>query len=388
MSTYILDTGNHMVGYAVRATRVQVIAAYPITPQTPIVEQLATMTETAKLKAKYICVESEHSALAACVGAAYVGARTFTATSSHGLAYMHEMLHWTSGSRLPVVMAVVNRALGPPWNIWVDHTDSLSQRDTGWIQIYCASNQEIFDSIIQCYRACESQDLSLPAMVCLEGVNLSHTLMPAVLPEQHEVDAFLPPYKPLWKLDPEDPGSAANIFAPEKYMKLRENLQQAMDTAKRGLSNVAREYSHHFGLPHLGGMVERYRCEDAEVVVLALGALASEVKVAVDQLRMQGHKVGLMRVRVFRPFPTDEVRELAKTARSIVVFDRDISAGMEGILFTEVKAALFSSPEKPQVAGFIVGLGGVDVPGFQIAGLVEKCLEEKVQGNVIWVTGV
>jgi len=170
MSTYVLDTGNHMVGYAVRAARVQVIAAYPITPQTPIVEQLATMTETAKLKAKYIRVESEHSALAACVGAASVGARTFTATSSQGLAYMHEMLHWTSGSRLPVVMAVVNRALGPPWNIWVDHTDSLSQRDTGWIQLYCASNQEIFDSIVQCYRVCESQDISLQRWCALRAL--------------------------------------------------------------------------------------------------------------------------------------------------------------------------------------------------------------------------
>ncbi len=385
MSTYVLDTGNHMVGYAVRAARVQVIAAYPITPQTPIVEQLATMTETAKLKAKYIRVESEHSALAACVGAASVGARTFTATSSQGLAYMHEMLHWTSGSRLPVVMAVVNRALGPPWNIWVDHTDSLSQRDTGWIQLYCASNQEIFDSIVQCYRVCESQDISLPAMVCFEGVNLSHTLMPAVLPEQQEVDAFLQPYRPVWTLDPDEPGSAGNIFSPREYMRLRKDLQYAMDKARETLPKVAKEYSHHFGLPHHGGMVERYRCEDAEIVVLALGALASEAMVAVDTLRVQGHKVGLVRVRVFRPFPTHEIREVANTVRTLVVLDRDLSAGMEGILFTEVKAALFETPEKPRVTGFIVGLGGVDVTNTEIAGVVQKCVKEKIEGGSIWI---
>lgn len=376
-----------MVGHAVRAARVQVIAAYPITPQTPIVEQLATLTETAKLKAKYIRVESEHSALAACVGAAYVGARTFTATSSHGLVYMHEMLHWTSGSRLPVVMAVVNRALGPPWNIWVDHTDSLSQRDTGWIQIYCASNQEIFDSVIQCYRACESQDISLPAMVCLEGVNLSHTLMPAVLPEQQEVDVFLPPFKPVWTLNPDEPGSASNIFAPAEYMKLREKLQQAMDGAKETLPRIAKEYSHHFGLPYRGGMVETYQCEDAEIAILALGGLASEAKDAVDGLRMKGHRVGLIRVRVFRPFPANEIRKIAKTVRTIVVFDRDVSAGMEGILFTEVKSALFGELSKLEVAGFIVGLGGVDVTSVQIAGLVKKCIKEKIQGGSIWYQG-
>lgn len=387
MSTYVLDAGNHMVGYAVRAARVQVIAAYPITPQTPIVEQLATLTETAKLKAKYIRVESEHSALAACVGAAYAGARTFTATSSHGLAYMHEMLHWTSGSRLPVVMAVVNRALGPPWNIWVDHTDSLSQRDTGWIQIYCASNQEIYDSVIQCYRACESQDISLPAMVCLEGVNLSHTLMPAVLPEQQEVDVFLPSFKPIWTLDPDQPASASNIFMPTEYMKLRENLQQAMDRAREVLPKVAKEYSHHFGLPYRGGMVETYRCEDAEIAILALGGLASEAKDAVDSLRMEGEKVGLVRVRIFRPFPSDEIRKISKNFRTMVVFDRDISAGMEGVLFTEVKSALYSAHSKPDMAGFVVGLGGVDVTSVQMVNLVKKCVKENIQSSSVWFLG-
>lgn len=378
MSEYILDTGNHMVGHAVGRARVEVIAAYPITPQTTIVEQLATMVETGKLKAKYICVESEHSALAACVGAGFVGARTFTASSSQGLAYMHEMLHFTSGSRIPVVMAVANRTLGPPWNIWADHTDSLSQRDTGWIQLYCASNQEIIDSIIQCYRTCESNEVSLPAMVCLEGVNLSHNLMPAVLPGQEEVDTFLPPYKPLWTLNTEDPGTMGNMFGPEETLRVKEDIQRAMGIAREKLLKTAREYSHHLGLPYNGGMVELYRCEDAEILVVALGALASEIKIAVDQLRSRGISVGLMRIRVFRPFPIREIREAAKNARSIIVFDRDMSAGMEGIAFTEIKAALYATTSPPQLTGFIVGIGGVDVTNVQIADFVEKCVQGKV----------
>ncbi|MEM3430257.1 MAG: pyruvate ferredoxin oxidoreductase [Candidatus Bathyarchaeia archaeon] len=386
MVNLILDTGNHMVGYAVRAARVQVIAAYPITPQTSIVEQLATMVETAKLKARYICVESEHSALAACVGASYVGARTFTATSSQGLAYMHEMLHWTSGSRLPIVMAVVNRALGPPWNIWVDHTDSLSQRDTGWIQIYCSSNQEIFDTVIQCYKACESPEVSLPAMVCLEGVTLSHTLMPAIIPEQFEVDEYLPPYRPAATLNPERPKTFSNIFKPEDYMSLRHGLDGAMVRAMKILEDVALEYSTHFGLPYHGGLVERYRLEESEAAIVALGGLASEAKDAVDKLRLRGLKVGLLRVRVFRPFPKEEMRRLAENLKFMIVLDRDISFGMEGILYTEVKASLYDLQDRPSLTGFIVGLGGVDVKSSQIADMVIKCLEGKFKGTV-WMGG-
>ncbi|MEM2106347.1 MAG: pyruvate ferredoxin oxidoreductase [Candidatus Bathyarchaeia archaeon] len=386
MVNLILDTGNHMVGYAVRAARVQVIAAYPITPQTSIVEQLATMVETAKLKARYICVESEHSALAACVGASYVGARTFTATSSQGLAYMHEMLHWTSGSRLPIVMAVVNRALGPPWNIWVDHADSLSQRDTGWIQIYCSSNQEIFDTVIQCYKACEYPEVSLPAMVCLEGVTLSHTLMPAIIPEQFEVDEYLPPYNPAVTLNPERPKTFSNIFKPEDYMSLRHGLDDAMVRAMKILEDVALEYSTHFGLPYHGGLVEKYKLEDAEAAIVALGGLASEAKDAVDKLRLRGLKVGLLRVRVFRPFPKEEMRRLAENLKFMIVLDRDISFGMEGILYTELKASLYDLQDRPSLTGFIVGLGGVDVKSSQIADMVIKCLEGKFKGAV-WVEG-
>ena len=376
MSEFVLDTGNHMVAYAVERARAQVIASYPITPQTTIVESLATMVDTGKLKAKYICVESEHSALSVCAGAAFVGARTFTATSSQGLAYMHEMLHYTSSCRLPVVMAVANRTLGPPWNIWADDTDSLSQRDTGWIQLYCASNQEIIDSIIQCYKVCESFDVSLPAMVCLEGVNLSHNLMPAVLPGQEEVDSFLPQYEPVWTLNPDEPATMGNMAGPSETLETKQDLRIAMDGVREKLSDVAKEYSNHFGIPYAGGLVERYRCDDAEVMVVAIGALASEAKIAVDQLRTRGRRIGLVRIRVFRPFPIEEIQELAKNVKAFVVFDRDISFGMEGIILSEVKAALFDTPSPPHVGGFVVGLAGVDVTSKDMADLVEKSLEQ------------
>jgi len=372
-----------MVAHAVERARAQVIAAYPITPQTTIVESLATMVETGKLKAKYICVESEHSALSACAGAAFVGARTFTASSSHGLAYMHEMLHFTSSCRLPVVMAVANRTLGPPWNIWADDTDSLSQRDTGWIQLYCASNQEIIDSIIQCYKVCELDDVGLPAMVCLEGVNLSHNLMPAVLPGQEEVDSFLPPYKPVWTLNPDEPATMGNMAGPSETLETKEDLRIAMDRVREKLSNVAKEYSHHFGIPYAGGLVEQYRCDDAEVMIVAIGALASEAKVAVDQLRLRGRRIGLVRIRVFRPFPIKEIRELAKNTRAFVVFDRDVSFGMEGIILSEVKAALFDMPSSPHVTGFVVGLAGVDVTSKEMGDLVEKSLEQESGQHIL-----
>ncbi|MEM3382355.1 MAG: pyruvate ferredoxin oxidoreductase, partial [Candidatus Bathyarchaeia archaeon] len=296
------------------------------------------------------------------------------------------MLHWTSGSRLPIVMAVVNRALGPPWNIWVDHTDSLSQRDTGWIQIYCSSNQEIFDTVIQCYKACESPEVSLPAMVCLEGVTLSHTLMPAIIPEQFEVDEYLPPYRPAATLNPERPKTFSNIFKPEDYMSLRDGLDGAMVRAMKILEDVALEYSTHFGLPYHGGLVERYRLEESEAAIVALGGLASEAKDAVDKLRLRGLKVGLLRVRVFRPFPKEEMRRLAENLKFMIVLDRDISFGMEGILYTEVKASLYDLQDRPSLTGFIVGLGGVDVKSSQIADMVIKCLEGKFKGTV-WMGG-
>jgi len=388
MAQTVIDTANHIVAYAAKAARVQVIAAYPITPQTSIVERIAELVESGELNAEYIRVESEHSAMAACIGAAAAGVRTFTATSAHGLVLMHEALHWASGSRLPIVMPVVNRTLGPGWNIWADYTDSLSQRDTGWIQFYCADNQEVFDTTIQAYKLCEDERILLPVMVCLEAFILSHTYMPVKIPAQEKIDEFLPPYKPKWFLDVDNPFSLANIVTPEYYMEFRYMLQEAMENAKQLIPEIDREYGKLFGFEH-GGLVETYKCEDADLILLTMGTMGTEAKIAVDNLRNEGLKVGVARVRVFRPFPKEEIRKLAENAQMLAVIDRGISFGMEGFLAEETKASLYDQKNQPLIAGFIAGLGGRDVT-FKTIGKIAKKSSEwmragRVEKETVWV---
>jgi 2-oxoisovalerate ferredoxin oxidoreductase alpha subunit len=381
MAQTVIDTANHIAGYAAKAARVKVIAAYPITPQTTVVEKIAEFVESGEMEAEYIRVESEHSAMAACIGAAAAGVRAFTATSAHGLALMHEALHWASGARLPIVMAVVNRAMGAPWSIWPDFSDSLSQRDTGWIQFYCADNQEVFDTIIQAYRLCEDERVFLPAMVCLEGFLLSHTYMPVKIHDQDEIDAFLPPYKSGWTLDLNNPVSHANLVSPEWYMEFRYMIQEAMENAKRLVPEIDKEYGRRFGFQY-GGLVDKYQCEDADLIICTMGTMGAEAKVAVDNLRKEGFKVGVARIRVYRPFPVEEIRKLAEQARMIATIDRHISFGMEGFLATEVKASLYHMGDKPLVAGFIAGLGGRDVTFKTIEGIAKKSLKWMERGRV------
>jgi 2-oxoisovalerate ferredoxin oxidoreductase alpha subunit len=381
MAQTVIDTANHIAGYAAKAARVKVIAAYPITPQTTVVEKIAEFVESGEMEAEYIRVESEHSAMAACIGAAAAGVRAFTATSAHGLALMHEALHWASGARLPIVMAVVNRAMGAPWSIWPDFSDSLSQRDTGWIQFYCADNQEVFDTIIQAYRLCEDERVFLPAMVCLEGFLLSHTYMPVKIHDQDEIDAFLPPYKSGWTLDLNNPVSHANLVSPEWYMEFRYMIQEAMENAKRLVPEIDKEYGRRFGFQY-GGLVDKYQCEDADLIICTMGTMGAEAKVAVDNLRKEGFKVGVARIRVYRPFPVEEIRKLAEQARMIATIDRHISFGMEGFLATEVKASLYHMEDKPLVAGFIAGLGGRDVTFKTIEGIAKKSLKWMERGRV------
>ena len=381
MAQIVIDTANHIAAYAAKAARVQVVAAYPITPQTSIVERIAELVENGELSAEYIRVESEHSAMSACIGAAAGGVRTFTATSSHGLALMHEALHWASGSRLPIVMAVVNRALGPGWNIWADLTDSISQRDTGWIQFYCADNQEVFDTIIQAYKLCENEHVLLPAMICLEGFILSHTYMPVKIPDQEKIDEFLPPYKPKWFLDINNPLSHGNIVTPDWYMDFRYMMYEAMENAKKLIPEIDKEYGRQFGFEH-GGLVDKYKCEDADLILLTMGTIGSEAKVAVDNLRREGLKIGSARIRVFRPFPTEEIRKLAENTQMFTVIDRAASLGMEGPLATETKASLYNREDKPLIAGFIAGLGGRDVTFKTVEKIAKKSLEWMKKGKV------
>jgi pyruvate/2-oxoacid:ferredoxin oxidoreductase alpha subunit len=374
--TVIIDTGNRIAAKAAVMAKPEVVAAYPITPQTTLVEAIAEYLAKGEYKGEYICVESEHSAMSACIGASAAGSRTFTATSSHGLLLMHEMLHWAALARLPVVMCNVNRVVGPGWNIWVDENDSISQRDTGWIQFYCSSNQEIFDTVIQAFKLAEHEKIVLPVMVNLNAFILSHTSMPADIPEQHIIDEYLGKYIPKWKLDIDNPTTFGNIIGPAHYFKVRRAMQDAQLNAKKLIPQIANEWKKLSGYFH-GDLLEYYKCDGAEHILLSMGAIGAESKIAIDELQNAGHKIGLARVRVIRPFPTEEIIKLGKQA-DLVVIDRNISVGLEGALFNEVKAALYGQSDA-KATGFIAGLGGKDVTYKDIETMCMKSMKGKAK---------
>lgn len=349
--------GSHAVSEAVRLCRVQVISAYPITPQTHIVEMLSEFCSDGSLKAKFLRVESEHSAMAALIGAASAGARTFTATSSQGLALMHELLHWASGARLPIVMAEVNRALAPGWNIWTDQTDSLAQRDTGWIQIYCEDAQEALDSTIQAYKLAET--VFLPVMVVLDAFFLSHTYEPVDIPDPRDVDRFLPPFRPAFQLNIREPAAFNQLSPPNVYMEMRRDLQDAMESALDALLTIDTEYLSLFGRGY--GAVEGVHCEDAEIIFVTSGTITSTCRLVVEKLRQDGEKVGLLKMRLFRPLPYTLVKQWAAKARKLAVIDRNFSYGASGIFAQEIRAALCNESKRPLVFGYVAGLGGRDV---------------------------
>jgi pyruvate/2-oxoacid:ferredoxin oxidoreductase alpha subunit len=349
--------GSHAVSEAVRLARVQVISSYPITPQTHIVERLAEFCANGAMNARYLRVESEHSALASLIGASSVGVRTFTATSSQGLALMHELLHWASGARLPIVMAEVNRALAPGWNIWTDQTDSLSQRDTGWIQLYCETGQETLDTTLEAFRLAEL--VNLPVMVVLDAFFLSHTYEPVDVPDQKEVDAFLPPFRPRFELNTQTPCTLNQMAPPNVYMEMRHNIHRAMQETLLVWEEVEEEFQSLFGRSY--GAVEAVGCAGAETVLVTSGTVTSTARQVVEELRSQGERVGLLKVKLFRPFPTDLVRACLATARKVAVIDRNYSPGAGGIFAQEVKAALYGLEHHPTVFGYVAGLGGRDV---------------------------
>jgi len=350
-------TGNHAVAEAAKLARVKVVAAYPITPQTTIVERLAEMIEKGELEAKMIRVESEHSAMAATLGAAAAGARAFTATSSHGLLYMHEVLWWTAGARIPVVMAVVARAIGPPWNIHVEHSDVMDQRDTGWIISIAQENQEAFDLTLQAFRISEDPRVYLPMIVSLDGFILSHTVAPVDVPPQEDVDAWLPPRRQPYVITPESNVVMGNIANDEEYYMMRFSIQAAMQAAKKVIDEVDEEFGKAFGRRY-GGLVECYLCDDADYVMLLAGSWAGDAKKAAEQLREEGIRAGVARVRFIRPWPEEFIRERLVNVRGVIVFDRSISFGSYGQLFTDTAATLYG---QTSLRGVIAGLGGVDV---------------------------
>ncbi len=381
MSSVMIDTGNYIAAKAAVLCKPEVVAAYPITPQTTLVEGIAKYVGTGEFKGEYICVESEHSAMAACIGASATGVRTFTGTSSHGLLLMHEMLHWAALARLPVIMCNINRVIGPGWNIWADENDSISQRDTGWIQFYCSSNQEIFDTIIQAFKLGEHEKVSLPVMISYNAFILSHTSMPVNIPDEKEIDNFLPKRIPTWKLEVENPVTFGNIILPHEYEKVRKEMQEAQEYSKKLIVEISKEWKKKFGRFH-GDLLELYKCEGAEYILLSMGAIGAESKVAIDNLQKNGLKVGLARVRSFRPFPKEDILKLSKQA-DLIVIDRNISIGSEGALFNEVKGAIYGK-SSAKVHGFIAGLGGKDVTFKDIEIMCKKALKGKEADHQVW----
>jgi pyruvate/2-oxoacid:ferredoxin oxidoreductase alpha subunit len=357
MPERLLLTGNHAAAYGAMLSRAQVISAYPITPQTMIVELLSELTASGRLPATFITVESEHSAMAACVGASAAGARAYTATSGQGLALMHEMLHWAVGARLPIVLTNVSRAMAPGWSIWSDQSDILSQRDVGWMMLFAETVQEAQDFVIWMYRVAEQ--VYLPGMVGMDAFILSHTAEPLVVHDQAAVDAYLPSFQPLYDLDPAEPRAYGGLVNRDHYFELRYKVYEAMERAGGLLEEAGDDFERMLG--HRYVPVEGYLLDDAEYVVVSAGAMTSNVREAVRRYRQRGIEVGLLRLVSFRPFPVDEVRRLLAGRRKVAVLDRNMSAGHSGIFAAEIRSALAGLGDAPPIYGYVVGIGGRDV---------------------------
>jgi pyruvate ferredoxin oxidoreductase alpha subunit len=371
--------GSIAVAEAARLSRPDVVSAYPITPQTHIVEALAEMVANCTLDAEYITVESEFSALSACLGAVAAGSRAYSATTSQGLALMYEVCFNFAGMRLPLVMTIANRAMSAPISIWNDQQDSISLRDSGWIQFYAEDNQEAADLHYLGYRVAEDHAVLLPVMVCFDGFILSHTYEPVDIPSQEEVDAYLPKFVPLAKLDARDPISFGMLATPDYYMEFRYANDQALQRAKEKIRKYGKEFAGKFGRDY-SGLVEGYRLEDAETALVALGSLCGTAKDAVDEMREAGKKVGLLKIRTFRPFPGEEVAAALKGVQRVAVLDKNISLGSKGAVALEVKDALYGSGIP--VLDYIVGLGGRDLRKRDIARIVE--LAEQGEGDLFY----
>ncbi|MEN6554604.1 MAG: pyruvate synthase subunit PorA [Methanobacterium sp.] len=372
-------TANRAIAEAVKLAKPKVVPVYPITPQTTISEYLATFVANGDLDAEYIRVESEHSAISAAVGASGTGVRVFTATSSQGLALMHEILFAAAGLRNPIVMGNANRALSAPLSIWNDQQDSISQRDTGWMQFFAEDAQEALDFVLQAYKISENEKVLLPSMVCVDGYYLTHTVEPVDIPTQEEVDEFLPPYKPTHSyLDPKDPMSLGTFTDPNYYMEARHDMEVAMEGAKDVIRDVNKEFAEKFGRKY--DLVENYMCDDAEVIIIAMGSLCGTIKAVIDNMRKEGHKVGLLRVIAFRPFPKEDIYNAIKNADRVAVLDKNISLGIGGVLFNEIKAKM-----DVDARGFILGLGGRDVSNEDIRNIIEITKNSTESDTINWI---
>ena len=375
-SKMVVVEGSYAVAHAVKTCRPNVISAYPITPQTHIVEDLSQFMADGEIQnCEYINVESEFSALSALVGSSAAGARCYSATTSQGLELMHEVLFNISGMRLPVVMTIANRAVSAPISIWNDHQDAISQRDTGWIQIYAENTQEISDMTAQAYKIAEDKDILMPAMTCMDGFILSHVYEPVVLLEQDLTDEFLPTYEPDQVLDPKNPLSFGAFADPNYYTEFRYLQEQAMQKSLKKIEDVANEFYDVYGR-YYGGLIDEYRTDDADIVIMAMGSIVGTIKDVIDKLRDRNVKVGLLKVRSFRPFPVDAIKNVVKDAKVVVVLDKNISLGLnEGALFTETKSSLYNTDIRIPVVGYMVGHGGRDIKVDTITKIIDEATE-------------
>jgi len=368
-------TGNQAIAEAAILSRPEVIAAYPITPSTPIIEALSSAVENGRLDAEFIAVESEHAAMSGVMGGSVAGARTFTATASQGLLYMMEMIYWAGYGRLPIVISLVNRSLAPGWSIWVDHQDAYSMRDAGWMQIFAKNNQEAHDLVVQAFKIAENHNVYLPMAVNIDGFVLSHVAGQVHPLTQKFVDDFLPPLNPLFKLDSSDPVSFGALTLPEDYQLLRKDLEDSFQRAKKVITDVTNEFADLTGR-NWGDLIEIYGPESADIGVIAMGTLAEETEEAVDALNKQGKNVGVIRIRSFRPFPVERIREVAKNYDKLLIIDRGQSFGSSTPLTLEIKTALYGK-DKP-IFTRVMGTGGKDVDYSEIMEAIREVYEEEI----------
>ena len=376
MTKKVLTT-NKAVSEAVKLVKPQVIPVYPITPQTSISEYLAEYVADGEIDAEYIRVESEHSAISAALGAIGTGVRVFTATSSQGLMLMHEILYAVAGMRAPIVMANANRSVSAPLSIWNDHQDSIAERDSGWIQIYAENGQESLDSIIMAYKISENDNVLLPSMVCLDGFILTHTAEPVELPAEEDVDKFLPKYTPKHAfLDPKNPMSLGTFTDPNYYMEARYDVEKAMQNSVEVIDKVNKDFEEIFGRKY--DFVEEYKCEDAEIIIVAMGSVCSTIRACIDDMRDNGEKVGLLKIRVYRPFPQEQIQKAVQNAQKVAVLDKNISFGLGGAVYNDIKAKV-----DVEAYDFIIGLGGRDITPQDIQEVVDKT--KNPEKDITWI---
>ncbi len=374
--------GSHAIAEIISRCRPGVISAYPITPQTHIVEGLAKLIADGELDAEFINVESEHSAASVVLGASATGVRTYTATSSQGLLLMAEVLFNIAGMRLPVVLTCANRAVSAPINIWNDHQDSMTIRDSGWIHFYAENIQEAIDLHVIAYKVAEDKRISLPVLVGIDGYVLTHAFEVVDMPDQEVVDKFLPPFDPVVKLDTDNPVSMGLLGAPDVYMETRYAIAKTMETALDVIQEASKAYSEVVGRP-TGGLVETYRTEDAEKVLVALGSVVGTIKDVVDELREKGEKVGVLKIITYRPFPKDAIYEALKNAKYIGVVEKAVSLGADSPLFSEIASLLYKRGAKPVINSFTIGLGGRDISPAQIRQIFEEIEKDEPETRFI-----